>query len=120
MLNDRAAKPKRARECGDGSPGGEGGNQRDSRDDLHDDGRSARGVDGLLSLNIAGDLDHTLGTPDGSQRNRPSNTECKKKKELGDGRKAFEIDCTTVYLPNGKAQQKTPLNKAALQKFGVE
>lgn len=32
----------------------------------------------------------------------------------------MEVDCTTVYLPNGKAQQLTPLNKAALQKFGVE
>ena len=30
------------------------------------------------------------------------------------------VDCTTTYLPNGKAQQRTPLNKAALQKHGVE
>ena len=37
-----------------------------------------------------------------------------------DFHKQFSVDCTKVFNPKGKSEQRSPLNKAALQKYSVE
>ena len=72
-------------------------------------------VEGLVSLNIAKDLETKMNTNSNDQhkRNRRNKTELNKNKEKMKQAQAG-IDFTTVYLPNGKAKQKQPVNKAAL------
>lgn len=104
-------KPKRrADKANDG--------QNKSKESIHDD-RSNRGDNGLLTLNIGNDMERS-GSPEGSEKGKQQTTKAKKTANNDAWKKNFTVDCTTVYMPNGKSEQKTPLNKQALQKYAVE
>lgn len=64
--------------------------------------QSARNVDGLLSLNI-NDLEASISVPEGTgTRNRLIKTENVSRMNSIDA--MVVVDCTTSYLPSGKAQ----------------